>query len=532
MPAKKRKKDADAANQKPVQTLGKWFVQKPRADASATEDNALNIPAPVTSAVDASSEAAASSAVPTRIDVEVPEVIHTKPPAASKENSKRKQVVPQDVTTQWVSSHRGLVKPMPRRAPWTMYNATYTLRLEQLRPLVFARACTKWASEVPRDAFVVSLGNNTSLMRSECVLVGLLCKNMTKRPNIIERYRDVRTSSGSSEQCDNTAKSGSLCSKDDTYWLEDGSARLQLDLSEALAVPVATGIVAAVRGVLLDNGRFKVAGLCFPGAEVPPVFAASHGYSVEDPLLALVSGLAFGSDVDQGPRERILDFLLERGASLPGARQRAAVQHLVVCGGTLVQNQGDTRCSGARAVAALADADSFFAKLSKVMAIDLMPGHGDPSNLSLPQAPLHPYLFRQSKESPNFRLVGNPYDVTLGGLRVVGHSGQPVEDLLRCTQISSPLDALSLSLDAGHLAPTTPDTLPAQPFEGTDPFVLSTAPHVFFSAGHDREAYQWHAATDSGIGTMCVCVPSFHQRPALVLVSLLDPQRVQVPTFD
>merc|ERR1719401_2320642 len=90
--------------------------------------------------------------------------------------------------------------------------------------------------------------------------------------------------------------------------------------------------------------------------------------------------------------------------------------------------------------------------------------------------------------------LGNVACYTCGGAGTeVVLIGVTFKDITRCTDIAEPADALALCLEARHLAPTAPDTLPAQPFEKADPFVIETRPHVLFSGGHRREAFQWHA---------------------------------------
>merc|ERR1712176_1026761 len=110
-----------------------------------------------------------------------------------------------------------------------------------------------------------------------------------------------------------------------------------------------------------------------------------------------------------------------------------------------------------------------------------MPGRNDPTNLSLPQMPLHPHLFHKLKGCCGFKSVSNPYECRVGNLNILGHAGQPVEDLLRCTRLQMPLEALATCIDALHLAPTAPDTLATQPYLDDDPFVIDTVPHILFS---------------------------------------------------
>mmetsp|Transcript_44631 Transcript_44631/g.142246 ORF Transcript_44631/g.142246 Transcript_44631/m.142246 type:complete len:307 (-) Transcript_44631:340-1260(-) len=213
------------------------------------------------------------------------------------------------------------------------------------------------------------------------------------------------------------------------------------------------------------------------------------------------------------------------GAAAGAAAGGRAVQRLIVCGGSFASLPAGSMKG------ALGEADAFFARLAASMRVEVMPGRGDPTSLSLPQLPLHPHLFKQVRECRNFRSVTNPYECQLDGVNVLGHSGQPVEDLLRCTQLGSPLEALATCLGVSHLAPTAPDTLETQPFTVGDPFVMGEVPHVLFSGCHERAEHQWQASSRGEGGTLCVCVPAFCRQPALVLVNLRNPRDVHVQLF-
>jgi len=105
---------------------------------------------------------------------------------------------------------------------------------------------------------------------------------------------------------------------------------------------------------------------------------------------------------------------------------------------------------------------------------------------------------------------------------VLRHSGQPVEDILQCTSLRSPVHALATCLEASHLVPTPPETL------GTDPFGMYDRPNVLFSGCHDRPEHAWHV---SARGPVVIVVPAFHWYPAVVLVNLRNPRQVQVHVF-
>lgn len=56
----------------------------------------------------------------------------------------------------------------------------------------------------------------------------------------------------------------------------------------------------------------------------------------------------------------------------------------------------------------------------------------------------------------------------------------------RYSMEESRLQLLSRVLEWGHLAPTAPDTLATYPFSDDDPFVVDTAPHVFFAGNQPK----------------------------------------------
>ena len=90
--------------------------------------------------------------------------------------------------------------------------------------------------------------------------------------------------------------------------------------------------------------------------------------------------------------------------------------------------------------------------------------------------------------------VTNPYLFEIAGRLVLGTSGQNVDDVLRNTSISCPLDAMAAILNWSHLAPTCPDTLGCFPFQDKDPFILTQRPHVFFTANQDKFAHRYYKA--------------------------------------
>uniref|UniRef100_A0A2C9LU84 DNA polymerase delta subunit OB-fold domain-containing protein n=1 Tax=Biomphalaria glabrata TaxID=6526 RepID=A0A2C9LU84_BIOGL len=72
--------------------------------------------------------------------------------------------------------------------------------------------------------------------------------------------------------------------------------------------------------------------------------------------------------------------------------------------------------------------------------------------------------------------------------RIMGTSGQAIDDILRYSEINSPLEALQKTLQWGHMAPTAPDTLGCYPFVNDDPFMITDdCPHIYFTG--NQESY-------------------------------------------
>ena len=73
--------------------------------------------------------------------------------------------------------------------------------------------------------------------------------------------------------------------------------------------------------------------------------------------------------------------------------------------------------------------------------------------------------------------------------RLLGTSGQNIDDAMRFSSYSDPMAVLEHTLSWKHLAPTTPDTLSCFPYTNDDPFILEEYPQIYFAA---NQASQQH----------------------------------------
>ena len=163
--------------------------------------------------------------------------------------------------------------------------------------------------------------------------------------------------------------------------------------------------------------------------------------------------------------------------------------------------------------------DVALAQLAAAVPVDVMPGGCDPATHALPQQPLHACLFPHSTRHSGFSCVTNPHDAALKGVRIVGHAGQPTDDLQRCSTTRDPLALLESTLRWQHMAPTAPDTLACYPFCDTDPFILDSCPHVYFTANQSEFATKL-VKGEQGQEVRLISVPSFATTGTIAVLDL------------
>ena len=381
----------------------------------------------------------------------------------------------------------------------------------------------------------------------QCVLIGTLYKEMKLKPSVLDEYsKDVRstTSPTAAFPCvishallrqlsmpRSAVSSGKFVSEDDGLLLEDEGARVKL---RGDALPVQTlcsGVVAALRG-FSDGLEFEVTEVCFaqPDAQaaLPRGFSAGADAAAPSPTakyVALVSGLRLGGGADPMPAQMLLDWLTGNLGSGGEQALAARVVRLIVAGDCVTPMEAPTgnvsHKDASRLAGPLKEADALLAQLACALHVDLMPGKADPSNLALPQQPLHACLFPEAcRYEGTLHRVTNPHECSVDGVAVLGTSGQNVDDLWRCTGCEERLDILASTLTWGHLAPSAPDTLSCYPFNDRDPFLVPTQPHLYFAGNQPEYASRLVADARSGAATRLLLVPAFAATGTLVLVNL------------
>lgn len=320
---------------------------------------------------------------------------------------------------------------------------------------------------------------------------------------------------------------GTKCCATDALFLEDQSGRVALETTEIHSYT--TGMVVGVIGVVGEDGVMQVTSIYSPVPAKDAAFGEQQEASTSTgaPHLLLVSGLQCGgSQVSSLPREMLVSYLEGR---FP-VDSAAKVSHVVVAGGcTGVRDESTTPATAAANVKEL---DGFLLQVAAAgIPLDVMPGKDDPTTANWPQRPFHRSLLKQTEryQSSLVSRTPNPYAAGHATKYVLGTDGTNVQDLTvnilsDKQEPVSELEALKRTLQAGHLCPTGPDTVPTIPHAATDPMVMTTHPDIYFAGNCSK------FATAVVGGKRLLCLPVFAETGEAILVNL-ETLQVEVLSF-
>ena len=340
----------------------------------------------------------------------------------------------------------------------------------------------------------------------KCIIIGTIYKEMRNKPNILkELAEDDEFSTLPIQPVNREAKY--IDPENDQVILEDDLQRILLKDAEVSNCKLienntlCTGLVVALLGSENENSEFEVEDFAF---KETPVFETKimprSTSQKEDKYMVFLSGIELGDGSTTNNymfKFQLLidylrgDFIDEYSNEL--SNQLSNTIRLVIAGNSLSSSTQSkdminkakylTKNYVAGSVSAIKQLDDFLLQLISKLDVDIMPGEFDPSNMMLPQQPLHHAMLNRSFGSEfrnNLHSVTNPYKFYLNGLSFMGVSGQLIDDIRKSTSLDDPIEIMKLTLSAGHIGPTCPDTLACYPFYGQDPFILDELPNVFF----------------------------------------------------
>lgn len=407
------------------------------------------------------------------------------------------------------------------------FSDIYFLRLAKLKPAVEEVAATTWDSVSKVDRVL-------DVRQGEiCWVTGTVYMDMPLKPNILDDISKDHWIAAPPARLKYTD------STNDQIMLEDESGRIRLCGGAIISEMLVTGCVISVMGSETVDGDFEVIDVAFPGlppqilAKSPKVTKAEGGKYV-----AIVSGLKISGELHESFETHLLvEYLIGELTGPQDQSSASKITRLILAGNSLSDasplstTREDTTSktkfkkygydSSAYNPLPITALDNLLSSLLSSIPVDLMPGDTDPANVSLPQQPIHPTMFPQSKAflGSTFNSVTNPYECDIGGVNFVGTSGQTIDDIYKYVEGDDRLAMMERTLSWRHVAPTCPDTLWSYPFQNIDPFVLEKCPEVYFVGNQPRFET---CLVEGSKGQRCrmVAVPKFAETGEVVLVDL------------
>lgn len=385
---------------------------------------------------------------------------------------------------------------------------TYFLRLAKLKPVVEAIANHEWEDFEIAGERAQRVERVLDVRQGQlCWVAGTIYMDMPLKPNILDDISKEHWIAGG------PARQSYYSNELETQvMLEDESGRLRLTGAMLKNNLIVTGVIVAVLGTENANGDFEVLDMQIPNLpRQPQRWEREEAKSAEEGKMevdrkgsagnkiAFVSGLDIsGTRADTLNLSLLSEYLLGEALGLDDQESVTYIGRLVIAGNSTASDAIIDAAPGAPEAAKKAaskkygyDAaaynplpttllDHFLAELLPSIPITLMPGENDPANVSLPQQSVHSAMFPHARaySSPQlgdpalkdpgwFDNVTNPWEGDIDGWRIMGTSGQPVEDILKYVDAVGPngtdadgrLEIMESMLRWRCGAPTAPDTL-------------------------------------------------------------------------
>jgi len=462
-----------------------------------------------------------------------------------KEQNEQVEVQHERVKSRATKFSEQYLTPVKKRDYQKQYFHIYGQRLEALRERV--AECVR--AESGQDVTIKRLSELDEIEEGRSVVViGTLFKNQVLKPNILKEVGEDNAASNETndDEKDSLAK---FIDDSDELVLEDDLQRARLyfptDNDQKYDVDqFVSGIVCGIFGYMIPSeqreggGRFCVKKMFFPAIPEHPNTSQPSKENVR--CVALMSGLNLSENTsvaELGSINLVSEFILGECGDMDTQKQNSQFDRIILAGNHLSSDTRDrkilrtakylTTGQSARSVNAVHILDDILEELASGIEVDVMPGWNDPANQNLPQQPLHLCLFPKASMYSTLNSVTNPYHVEISGFSILGTSGQNIEDIMKNSSISDPIEALEAIIKWSHMAPTCPDTLGCVPYLEKDPFVLKNLPHVFF-AGNQEKFAQKKLILGDGKQVLLLAIPSFVDSKTMVQLNLSTMEAIPI----
>ncbi|KAL2118381.1 hypothetical protein VTJ04DRAFT_8041 [Mycothermus thermophilus] len=443
----------------------------------------------------------------------------------------------------------------------------YFLRLAKVKPVVEEIASAAWEDTVVGGETATKVDRVLDVRQGQlCWVAGTVYMEMPLKPSVLEDISNDRWIAAPTTIDKYYSPDGG-----ESIMLEDDSGRVRLVGSVLKDYFLVTGCIIAVMGTENAQGEFEVLDLKF--ADLPPQperWALSKppkpkGEDVEmsgtssSKKIALVSGLEFsGTDTSYAMElNLLLEFLLGEALGPAAQSELSHISRLIIAGNSIGKPADADEAKKSHSKKYGYDAssynplpaqllDGFLSELLPTLPVTLLPGASDPATVSFPQQPIHQAMFPRARvyaslppgtgqSEPSgpgwFDNVTNPWEGEIEGWRVLGTSGQNLDDICRYVDSEDRLGMMEAMCRWRCSAPTAPDTLWCYPFQEDEPFTMNDCPHLYF-IGNQPEFGTKVIEGAQGQMVRLILVPSFAKTKEVVLVDTetLDVERVKIAT--
>jgi DNA polymerase delta subunit 2 len=389
----------------------------------------------------------------------------------------------------------------------SQYFNLYRHRLEELRGCINSS-----------DASCMYMDRITDVKQDQHVfVVGIIVRSHVSRISNIEKYI-VKVG-----VMDPRPSLGNFSGSEDVVFLEDENGRIKIDTTrlETEWMTLVTGVVVGVRGIVKEDAILHALDLYFPEASFPKEINI-----YKDEYICFVSGLEIGYPYLSHTLFHVfIDFFLGAMDESDNGISTKIVRMVIL--GDSIYKPLDARTIDRKAVgendlkgfqemsSSLKQLDAIISELSGIFPVDLVPGEMDPTNASMPQQPLSPYLFPYGSLYSALQSFPNPYEFKLDEVSILCTSGQNIVALSSyIPENISTTELMALTLKFKHLAPNAPDALQCIPMQQNDPFIIRHLPNLYV-VGNMKE----YKTAVSCEGVRLLAVPKFSITKSFVIVN-------------
>lgn len=420
----------------------------------------------------------------------------------------------------------------------------YQARLNILKQRVDSQAMEIWGNgTLERSGQIIRKIDKILNITSNqlCWVSGTVFCDLNNKLNI---FKDVE--SGTDDVVPLIPDSYKSQDSPDVVMIEDESGRAILQGEEFFKNNIlVTGTVVAVLGIELQAGIFDIVDIIYPSVSPQKPLAVPE----KPHKIAFVSGLEILTAVDYDMKLELLKLYLQGlVGSNKDKHESSEISQIVIAGSSVKQmEQADNtdyhsmNNYGSKNISRFNFElfklfDKFITELVHTLNVTVMPGPGDPTDLCVPQQPLHKSFFTHCKPyvGTNIKPVTNPAWLQVDGVRVLGTAGQNIDDMVKYLDAekrsdeSVSLTCMEATVNWQNIAPTAPDTLYCYPFNDCDPFTLTETPHVYFTG--NQPSYQSKVVDAGDCKVRIFTVPKYSNTGQIVLLDTqtLETEVVQI----